>query len=372
MISTTSNTFDQILNAGGLTLETVNGLRWYQELLTSDAKKSVQYYQSFENGSIPRWKIYESLLKVLNEEESIHKHYLKRVWQELDRRSPVVLALDDFVVKRYGHSAFATGYFHSNAHGGITWGNLLVDVTLKNSSLECPVSYEIHEKTAGLKLWERGQQQITTLLTDLLAAKVQEKRIWVVADSVYSNKEFQQFLLSLNVSYLLGFPKNRKAELFGRKARLDHFFVSLPERTITIEKRRYSYKSTILNINGWGRRQVLAVKRGAESWKYYVTNNLRATVRTLLKRLNDRWSVEDTHRSLKNYHGGEHFYVWSKEKVKAHFSLAYLSCGLAYLERFFNRKKGNICTMESLHNEALEITRHHLYRDQPAIPEAIN
>lgn len=364
--------FNQLLNNGNLPTKTIQALHWYQELLTSDAKKSIQYYQSFENKSIPRWKIYDSLPQLLNKPEIFQKQYLKWIWQELDRRSPVVLALDDFVVKRYGHSAFATGYFHSNAHGGITWGNLLVDVTLKNGSLECPVSYEIHEKPAGFKLWERGQRQIDTLLTHLLAAKVREKRIWVVADSAYGNKTFQHYLRSLNVSYLLGIPKNRTAELFGRKKRLDHFFVSLPERTITIGTSRYTYKQTILNLKGWGRRQVLAVKRGAENWKYYVTNNLRATVRTLLKRLNDRWSVEDTHRSLKNYHGGEHFYVWSKEKVKAHFVLAYLSCGLAYLERYSNRKKGVICTMESLHNEALQNTRHHLYKDQPATLEGIN
>ena len=129
MISTTDNTLTEILNAGDLAGQTIEALHWYQELLTSDAKKSIKYYQSFENASIPRWKIYESLSKLLNEAETFQNQYLKRIWKELDRRSPVVLALDDFVVKRYGYSAFATGYFHSNAHGGITWGNLLVDVT---------------------------------------------------------------------------------------------------------------------------------------------------------------------------------------------------------------------------------------------------
>lgn len=146
-------------------------------------------------------------------------------------------------------------------------------------------------------------------------------------------------------------------ELFGRTGQVAEFLESCPERQITFGKRRYTYKKTVVNVQGWGRRQIIAIYRGHGVWKYYVSNNLRATIFTLLKRLKDRWSVEDTHRSLKNFHGGEHFYVWSETSVRGHFEIAYLSTGLAYLECFSQRKIGQTCTIESIHYKTLQQQR---------------
>lgn len=288
MISNQNDSVPELLEWGNFSQIDLKNLQCYHDLLTSDFKKSLRAYQKFEPDRIPRWNIQRSLQKVPGQQEVLQKHYSERFLSQLDRRYPVVLALDDFVVKRYGHSAFATEYFYSNAHGGITWGNQLVDVTLKNGLLVCPVSYEIHEKQEELKLWERGQRQIEEVRQKLLAANVREKRIWVVADTTYANRVFQEYLIASQIFYLLGLPKSRKVELFGRTGQVAEFLHSCPERQITIDKRLYTYKQTIINVQGWDRRQIIAIYRGHGVWKYYVSNNLRSTIFTLLKRLKDR------------------------------------------------------------------------------------
>ena len=366
MSSSYNHTFNDILTMSGMTDADRKSLQSYHEMLTSDIKNSIQTYRKFEDTEVPRWKLYRSLQNVMTYADLIHSRYLDRGLTFVDRRCPVVLAVDDFVVKRYGRSAFATDHFYSNAHGGVTWGNLLVDVTLKNGSLAFPISYEIHEKQGELTAWERGQRQVADLLPALLAVIGSSKRIWVAADCTYANQSFQQFLGDVKVFYLLGIPKDRCGELFGRTGRVDEFIETRPLRHITVAGRRYHYKHTVMNVRGWGRRQILAIDRGQDDWKYFVSNNLQATIPTLIRRMRDRWPVEDTHRSVKQFHGGEHFYVWSEASVRGHFCLAYLSGGLAYLERFSRRRAGQSCTMESLYYETLQKRRFRIFQRQLA------
>ena len=80
--------------------------------------------------------------------------------------------------------------------------------------------------------------------------------------------------------------------------------------------------------------------------------------KTLLLRHRDCRGVEDTHRSLKNYHGGEHFHVWKKSVNLGHFQLAYFSCALACLEHIKRRKLGQYCTQEILKREDIRLSRH--------------
>lgn len=116
MTSNQNNSVFKFLKYGNFSQTDLKKLQCYHDLLTSDFKKNLRAYQEFEQGRIPQWNIQRSLQKMSNQQELLQKHYSERFLSQLDRRCPVVLAVDDFVVKRYGHFAFATGYFHSNAH----------------------------------------------------------------------------------------------------------------------------------------------------------------------------------------------------------------------------------------------------------------
>jgi len=357
MSPTTQEALGTLFNAVEVPEQLIEPLKGYVQVITTSPKNSVKYYTEEEHSETPGWKLLRTVRIVPKYGKSFSVEIFKRIWNLIDRRSPVCFAVDDFVCQRFGKKAYACGYFHSNAHGGVTWGNALVDTTLRNGNLVCPVTFEIHQKIGPLKLWERGLSQIRQLVTKCLAQEVDPMRIWTLGDCTYGNAAMVSGLRSLGVFYLLGIPKNRQIELFGQKYRLDQFFRSHPERMLTVSGRVQRYKISTANLKGWGRRRLLAVYGPGNQWRYYACNKLDATAKTLLRRRRDRWTVEDTHRSLKNYHGGEHFHVWQKPAVLGHFQLAYLSCALTSLERTQRRKKGLYCTQELLHREAIRWSR---------------
>ena len=335
----------------------ISALESYVEMLTTDGKKSMSYFCDVTDSSIPCWKVLRCLKDVPLYSDQLNQIFWQQIPTLLDRRAPVCLAIDDFVVRRYGETAYATGKFFSNAHNGLTWGNLLVNTTLRNCLLECPVAYELHVTTEQIKVWERALQQVEQLVAKLQAVRVRCDRIWVLGDCKFSNKRMNQALTDLEVFYLLGMPKNRSVELFGRKSRLDKYFHSLPEQHLTVAGKLYTYKLSTANLKDWGRQKLLTIIGPKGRWRYYATNKLNITAKTFIQRVRDRWCIEDTHRTFKNYHGGEHFHVWSKKAVLGHLQLAYLSCGLACLERSRRRLEGVPCTIEQLHRETVRWSR---------------
>ncbi|MFQ6125266.1 MAG: hypothetical protein ACE5R6_11780 [Candidatus Heimdallarchaeota archaeon] len=109
--------------------------------------------------------------------------------------------------------------------------------------------------------------------------------------------------------YLLSSPKTRTVELFGRTRRIEQYFASLPERQLTVAGKQYRYKLSTANLKDWGCQRLLAVRHSGEKWRYFASNKRKATAKTLLLRMRERWTVEDSHRNLKQHHGGEHFHV---------------------------------------------------------------
>jgi len=346
-----------LFNAAEVPEQLIEPLKGYVQVITTSPKNSVKYYTEEEHSEIPGWKLLRTVRIVPKYGETFSLAIFNRIWKLVDRRAPICFTVDDFVCQRYGKKAYRCNYFYSNAHGGIVWGNALVDTTLRNGNLVCPVTFEIHQKKGPLKLWERGLAQIQQLVMKCLEQQIDPNRIWTLGDCVYGNVAMEYALRNLGVFYLLGLPKNRQVELFGRKQSLAQYFTSHPDRSLTVAGQVYRYKLSTANLNGWGRRRLLAFYGPGNRWRYYACNKLDATAKTLLLRRRDRWTVEDTHRSLKNYHGAEHFHVWKKPAVLGHFQLAYLSCALTSLERTNRRKKGEYCTQEMLHREAIRWSR---------------
>lgn len=347
-----------IFNAAEVPEQLIEPLIGYVDVITTSPKNSVSYYTEEEHPEIPSWKLLRTVRVVPKYGETFSLQVFKQILKLVDQRYPICLAVDDFVCRRYGKKAYLCGYFHSNAHGGVVWGNAIVDTTIRNGNLECPVTFEIHAKNGSLKMWERGLLQIQQLVNKLVQEGIRPDRIWSLGDCRYGNKRLEQALRTLSIFYLLGIPKNRQVELFGRKQSLEQYFTSLPEQCLTVAGKGYRYKISTANLKDWGRRRLLAVYGPGKHWRYFACNKLDAVAKTLLLRHRDRWGVEDTHRSLKNYHGGEHFHVWKKPAVLGHFQLAYLSCALACLERTRRRKKGQYCTQEILKREAIRWSRH--------------
>jgi len=330
----------------------------YVDLLVASPKKSALYYWAEENSSIPWWTLLRSLPPLTSYRDSLWTLVWQRIETCLDRRRPVCLVVDDYVTRRYGRKAYLADYFYSNTLGGVVWGNQLVDTVIRNGELICPIIFEVHRRRGSLKGWERGLAQVRRVQTRLQAAGVRSERLWVLGDCTYGNAAMAAALQVGPGFYLLGVPKSRRVELFGRSHCLEQYFCSLPERRLTVAGKRYRYKLSTANLKDWGRRRLLAAWDPRGRWRYFASNKLKATAKTLLLRMRERWAIEDTHRTLKQHHGAEHFHVWSRGAVLGHFHLVYFSGAVAGLERAHRRQQGERCTWEQLHREAIRWSRH--------------
>lgn len=220
-----------IFNALEIPEQLIEPLKGYVDVITSSPKNSVAYYAKEEHPDIPSWELLQTVRTIPKYGKTFNLQVFRRILNLVDQRYPICFAVDDFVCRRYGKKVYLCDYFHSNAHGGVVRGNALVDSTIRNGDLECPVIFEIHAKYGSLRMWERGLAQIQQLVTKLLEEGVRQDRIWILGDCSYGNKLMEQVLRFLDIFYLLGIPKSRQVELFGRKQSVAQYFTSLPERS---------------------------------------------------------------------------------------------------------------------------------------------
>ena len=222
-------------------------------------KKSALYYWAEENGQIPWWTLLCSLPQLPSYVEFLWNEMWRQIETHLDRRRTTSVVPDDYVVRRYGQTAYLANYFHPNAHGGMVWGNVLVDTVICHGELSYPMAFNLHERGGPLKMWERGLAQVQRVQARLQAAGVRPDRLWTVADCRYGNAAMAAALRARKGFYHLGIPKNRTVELFGRSQRLDHYFASLPQRQLTVASKPYRYKLSTANLKDWGCHRLLAV-----------------------------------------------------------------------------------------------------------------
>jgi len=326
-------------------------------MLVASPKKSVLYYWSEENGQIPWWNLLRSLPPLASYASALWDVVWQRIATHLDRRRTTCIVVDDFVARRYGQTAYLADYFYSNAHNGVVLGNALVDTAIRHGELSCPVAFELHRRGGSLTRWERGLVQVHRVYARLRAAGVRSERLWTLGDCTYGTAAMAAELRPEEGFYLLSIPKSRVVEVFGRSRRIKQYFASLPERQLTVEGQLYRYKISTANLKDWGCQRLLAVRHSGDKWRYFASNRRRATAKTLLIRMRERWTVEDSHRNLKQHHGGEHFHVWRKASVLGHFQLVYWSGAVASLERARRRQHGEECTWEQLHREAIRWSR---------------
>ena len=258
-----------LFNAVEIPLPLLNAGLIYVDMLTASPKKSVLYYWAEENAQIPWWILLRSLLQLLSYEEPLWDTVWQRIATQLDRRRTTSLVVDDYVARRYGRKAYLTDWFYSATHGGVVWGNTLVDTVLRNGELNCPVRFELHRRRGSRKVWERGLAQVRRGQARFRAVGVRPERLWTLGDCTYGNAVMAAALREEDGFYLLGIPKSRKVELFGRSQRITQYFGSLPERRLTVASRVYQYKLSTATLKDRG---------ATECWRFGIPEGGGATL----------------------------------------------------------------------------------------------
>ena len=204
-----------LFNAAEIPASVLDPWLHYVDMLVASPKKSVLYYWTEENGQIPWWTLLRSLPSLASYASALWDAVWQRIEIHLDRRRPTCVVIDDYVARCYGHTAYLTDYFYSNAHGGVVLGNALVDTDIRNGELSCPVAFELHERRGSLMLWERALAQVRHVRARLRAAGVRPDRLWTLGDYTYGNAAMAVKLRPKGGFYLLSIPKTRIVELFG-------------------------------------------------------------------------------------------------------------------------------------------------------------
>lgn len=161
----------------------------------------------------------------------------------------------------------------------------------------------------------------------MLAKGVSKERIWILSDSWYDFEDNYRVIEELGIYYMFNIPKSRQIRLFDEWMRVEKYFEKYKtERYFTSTKSgvKIYYKEAILDVSKIGFCKVFAFRPENETgYKYYISNKRNLKPKTAYYHYDNRWSIEDMHRSLKQFLGLKDCYSGKKDTNVAHKSMCY-------------------------------------------------
>lgn len=186
----------------------------------------------------------------------------------------------------------------------------------------------------------------------LLAENIQKERIWILSDSWYDCETIYRIAKEFGTFFMVNVPKDRQIRLFKNWFRVDKYFeTKKKERYFTSKKtgEKVYYKEATLDISKIGRCKVFAFRpENTLEYRYYVSNKLDLQAKTAYEHYGNRWSIEDMHRSLKQYCGLENCYSGKKETNLAHKSMSYFLYWIFSIYKTIQERIGFETTFEKL------------------------
>ena len=189
----------------------------------------------------------------------------------------------------------------------------------------------------------------------LTSKNISKQRIWVLNDCWFTSERYCSTITDLEHYFVCGIKKDRRIRLFGKRIRVDLYFEKYQKKryfTFKDENRKIYYKTATLDVSKIGRCKVFAFKTTkADRYKYYISNKIDLTPKCAYKHFQCRWSVENMHRSVKQYFGLNSCYFRKKETLLSHYNLSYILYWIfsIYLQEL--NKLGFITTIEDLWHE---------------------
>ena len=179
-------------------------------------------------------KLSRIIERIHKNKEIIEMGLQMRSSKYLDRRKPVIVAIDDFVQPKSGQKIARAGTIYDHAKREHTHGFSVVDAACIQDHLPLASTFEVQVLTADngkttTKTESRNNSPYTTkieiaavlvvkMLSLLQSWKMRQDRIWVLADRWYPCKAFVTFVRQQKVNYLLAVKKNATVLLPDRKA----------------------------------------------------------------------------------------------------------------------------------------------------------
>lgn len=317
--------FISFLESRGVSVHSALRLAWLAEALLQGRKKSIS---SLQRVYFPQFTI-KSIVLALHELpskfRSLNRILIKRVIKTWSANQRIFIICDDYMILRYSKKGYRIGKFRDPVSKRVRLGHNLVDTIITDSTLETTADFTFQPSNSRVPKTKRALRQIQKALSLLQSANRQSHLITLLIDGGYTNRTVLLPVQQLGLKYIGTIRRNKKFKLFGCEHQLQQTFSHKPPQYRHVAGKKYYWEKRTLNLTDLGRHQVFHLQRENETQgKFYITNDLKMTLCTFLKRLNDRWWIEQNHRDLKQHCGLKHLFVWKRQSVKGLVALSYL------------------------------------------------
>lgn len=189
----------------------------------------------------------------------------------------------------------------------------------------------------------------------LESQKIPKKRIWDLNDAWYTSQKYCDTIRKLGHNFISGLRCNWRIRLFDKWMRVDEYFKKHQKEKYFTPKdknKKVYYKLATLDVSKIGRCKVFTFKReGTQKWKYYICNKLDIKPKVAYDHMQQRWSIETLHRTLKQYFALVSCYFYKKETLLSHYNLSYFLYWIFSIYRMELDNVGITTTIENLWHE---------------------
>ena len=283
-------------------------------------------------------------------------------FNSIDKRNTFYVSIDDTGEQRYGSKVFAASSFKNHTNNGYTYGNTIVDCyvhsnTYLKTNFSPYISKKYIEKRNDNSIEFQTKIQLATTqiqeaLKTIIDLGVQIDKIWLTMDSWYISDALIHLTKEWGINYLVGIKKNAVCVQFGKKYNLENLLDN--DRDWKTMKNQETgtvafYKTRTLNFQKYGRCKLFAIKRGLDKRvHYYITNQLKMTVKTFAKHWRHHWHIERFHFYTKEFFGFEECYSGSETVNKFQWLLSHVLYKLFWSFQKKLNEKGLHFTLERL------------------------
>ena len=244
-----------------------------------------------------------------------------------------IVALDDYIVEKYGKKMFGVDWHYDHSKGRSIWGHQIVDCVFSNTGIYPLLSsLYIKEKTqwSEIKVFKTKIEIQIENLTHLKNLGLNFST--VVMDSWYFCKSLTDHIESLEKDWVAQCKSNRLIKSKKRWIPLREFakgkINSTKFKVITLGDDKYIMKAFTVRMKGMKKVRVLISLNKHGNFNFYVTNRLDWNELAIATRYSRRWDIEVWHKEGKGRYGLGECQLRSDDAVCRYLTLSALAATL--------------------------------------------
>ena len=299
-----------------------------------------RFLNQTDNSSKALWKVAKPLIRQIESDDGL-------------------LILDDSISEKpYTDSNGLICPHFDHCTGTFVNGINFVSLLYRNKNVQLPIGFELVVKTLQCiiktqkECW-RSTRTKNEMFRDLIRCAYQNavKFAFVLCDSWYVNAENINYILSIKKN-LIGAVKSNLEVALSKEDRAKGNFIKISQVKLNPGDLKEVYIRSV-NQTVLICKDVFTNKDNSEGELYLLCTNLTKTYQFIISTYQERWGIEDYHKSLKNNTSLEKSPTRSPQTQKTHFFASL--CAYIKLERLkLNEKLNHFALKGKLYIKAIQ------------------